>query len=250
MIEKSDLHALADGELSAEEKAQLFTRLESDPSAQSEYQQIVALKSALLSTAKTPECDELWKSCRGRLDEIDKTKRVEGFVGKYAWGICGVFFLAIAFGGVLNRSMSRSVQPNDVAGYMAGLSLSTPRSLNQAEVNPALKQIIGEAFKERPPELRVTAFGSNNEPGRRTEFVQLSDAFGSVAVVSFIDLQEVGGLEDYERDSAFKCAKIDGTNAMFWKRSDGVICMVIGTRSYDELHDVIQALCSNSQSKG
>lgn len=251
MIEKSDLHALADGELSAEEKAQLFAKLESDPTAQAEYQQITSLKSALRSTAKTPECDELWKACQGRLDEIDKTKRVEAFVGKYAWGICGVFFMAIAIGGVINRSISRAVQPNDVAGYMAGISLSTPpRTQNQAELNPALKQIVGEAFTERPATMLVTAVGSNNEPGQRTQFVRLSDAFGSVAVVALIDVKQVDGLWDYEKSSDFKCAKIDGANAMFWTRSDGIICMVIGQRSYDELHGIIQAMCSNAKAKG
>lgn len=250
MIEKSDLHALADGELSVEEKARLSAKLEANPRAQAEYQQIISLKSALRASAKMPECDELWKACQGRLDELEKTKRVETFVGKYAWGICGVFFMAIAIGGVMNRSASRGVQPNDVAGYMAGISLSTPpKTQNQAELNPALKQIVGEAFTERPATMVVTAIGSNNEPGQRTEFARLSDAFGSVAVVALIDVKQVEGLWDYEENSNFKCAKIDGANAMFWTRNDGIICMVIGQRSYEELHEIIEAMCSNSKAK-
>ncbi len=248
MIEKSELHALADNELSEQEAAALKSRLEANSKAQAEYLEIMALKSALRSTAQTPECDQLWKACRGRLDEIDKTKRVEAFVGKYAWGICGVFFLAIAFGGILNRSINRTVQPNDVAAYVAGLSpLSVPRS--QAELNPALKQIMGETFANRPTEMTVTALGSNRQLGRRTEFMQLSDAFGSVAVVALFDVKEIGGLWDYEQDPNFKCAKIDGANAMFWNRGDGVICMVIGQRSYSELHAIIAAMCSADKVK-
>lgn len=248
MIDKSELHALADNELSDQEVAELKGRLEANSTAQAEYLEIISLKSALRATAQTPDCDLLWKACQGRLDEIDKTKRVEAFVGRYSWSICGVFFLAIAVGGILNRSTIRPVQPNDVAAYVAGLSpMSVPR--NQAELNPALKQIMGETFANRPTTMTVTALGSNRQSGRRTEFVQLSDAFGSVAVVALLDVKEVGGLWDYEPDADFKCAKIDGANAMFWSRDDGVICMVIGQRSYSELHAIIQAMCSADKSK-
>ena len=248
MIEKSELHALADNELSEQEAANLKERLDGNSRAQAEYLEIIAMKSALRATAHIPECESLWKACQGRLDEIDKTRRVEAFVGRYSWGICGVFFLAIAVGGILNRSMMRPVQPNEVAAYMAGLSpMSVPR--NQAELNPALKQIMGETFANRPATMTVTALGSNRQMGRRTEFVQLSDAFGSVAVVALLDVKEVGGLWDYEQDRNFKCARIDGANAMCWSRDDGVICMLIGQRSYSELHAIIQAMCSENNSK-
>ncbi len=247
MIESSKLHALADNELPDEQRAQLMAQLNADPSAQAEYMQILSLKNALRSSASTPECDDLWKACRGRLDEIDKTKRVEAFVGKYAWGICGVFFVAIAFGGVFNRSANRAVPANDVAGYMAGLSLSSPRTQSKAELAPALKQIVGEAFIDRPAEMMVTAIGSNPEQGKRTQFARLTDAFGSVSVIALLDVKEISGLWDYEPNTKYKCAKVNGANAMFWNREDGVICMVIGQRSYDELYGIVKAMCSDAK---
>ncbi|MBC8063471.1 MAG: hypothetical protein H7Y17_01465, partial [Chlorobia bacterium] len=74
-------------------------------------------------------------------------------------------------------------------------------------------------------------------------YVQLSDEFGTVAVVALHDIEKVDGLWDYEGDPECKCSKVDGVNSMFWKRSDNVICMVVGNRSYDELHTIIRAMC-------
>ncbi len=82
MIDRNDLHALADNELSSEEQASLLRELESDANARVEYQNIVAMKTALKQSSTSPECGELWNRCQARLNELDKTKRVESFVGR------------------------------------------------------------------------------------------------------------------------------------------------------------------------
>ena len=246
MIDRSELHALADNELSESERQDLLRRMSDDASAQAELQSIQSMKS-MLRCQEGPELDtaELWKRCQDRLTEIDKTKRVEGFVGKYAWGICGLFFLAIAMAGFFNRASGRSVRPDEVAGYVAGMSpISVPRNADQTQLEPALKEVVGEAFRNRPAKWLVTAIGRNATPGHRCSYVQLTDEFGDVAVVAMHDVAQVDGLWQYEPDPEFGATKFDGVNALFWKRrEDGEICMVVGQRSYDELYSVVQSIC-------
>jgi hypothetical protein len=241
MIDRELLHALADNELTPEERTAALAEMQSDEAAQAEYHSILAMKDAVKSKLETPDADALWQKCRSRFDEIDKTKRVEAFVGRYAWGICGLFFVAILVGGVFNRSIPKSVQPNDVAGYVASMSpVPVTRGESQAALEPELKQVVGEAFRKRPAQMFITGRGHNNIPGERTSFVRLTDDFGNVAVMALYDVRKVENLWDYDADTNFKCAKFDDANALFWNRDDGVICMVIGQRSYNELYEIVQ----------
>ncbi len=159
-------------------------------------------------------------------------------------GIFGAFLISIVGGGLFNSTKNGSVKPNEVAGYVASLSpMSVPKSKNQSELEPMLKQVVGETFAGRPNRMQVTGLGGNAVPGRRTSVVQLSDAFGSVAVIALLDVKTVDGLYVYEQDPSFHYTTIDGVNSLFWTRGDGVICMVIGQREVSELYEIVQAMC-------
>jgi hypothetical protein len=241
MIDRNDLHACADGELAEDKRTELLSTLESNPVAKAEYESICAMKQALKSSSNDLECNELWQRCRGRLDEVDQTKKVESFIGRYAWGICGVFFLAIALGGVLNRSTVKSVRSADVAGYVAGWTPSRmPRNQNAEAMEPFVQEVMGKTSSSRS--MRLVAYGENQTPGRRSRILQFADAFGEISVVAFFDVQKVEGIWEYEPDPAFRYTKIEGVNALFWNREDGVICMILGNRSYKELHEIVQRM--------
>jgi hypothetical protein len=243
MIDRNELHSLADDELSAERSAELLALMSENPHAQREFEAIRAVKQCLKANSTIEDSPELWSRCQSRLDEIDKSRRIEGFVGRYAWGICGVFFIAIAMGGFFNRFLMKSVDTGQVAGYVAAMSpIPVSQSRNQGELDPVFKQILGESFNSRPPEIRVTAVGANNTPGNRLTFMQLDDGFGPVAVVALHDVQNVSGLYEYEQDSRFKYAQIDGVSALFWNRSDGVICVAFGNRDYSEIYRIVTTI--------
>jgi|GEM_PF-1451129 len=242
MIDRLDLHALADGELPEERRKELLAELANDPQATAELHAIQTLKATLQSKAETPDTDALWSRCQDRLGEIEKTRRVESFVGRYAWGICGAFFLAIVVGGVFNRVGVKSVKANEVAGYVAGLTpIPVPPSQSDREIAPMLKQVIGEAFKSKPSKMQVVSVSRSTVPGQRIGCVQLSDAFGIVSVMALPDVQGVDGVWPYESDEDFRCGKVDGMNALFWNE-EGMICMVVGQRSYDELHSIVTSM--------
>lgn len=246
MIDVTDLHALADNELTPQRREEVLAQLAADPRAEAEYQSILAMKSLLQTKTEQPDVHDVWHQCRGRLDELDKTRRVEHFVGKYAWGLCGAFFLAIMVGGVFNRATPRSVNPNDVSGYVSSLApVSVPRTQNQAELNGSLRDVLGQAFKGRPSRMVVTAVGQEGTPGARTSYVQLSDEFGSVGVVALHDVSKVDGLWVYDADPKYRYTKVNNLPALFWTREDGVICMVVGQRSYEELHTLVQSMCKS-----
>src|SRR5688572_11364387 len=99
-----EIHALADEQLSAEEKAQAQERLANSEKSQRELRAIQAIKEAAASRRDTVTCEQTWKRCQRRLDEMDKVHRIEGFVGKYAWALCSVLFIGIVGAGMLNRN--------------------------------------------------------------------------------------------------------------------------------------------------
>ena len=241
MIDRNDLHACADGELTPDRQAELLSAIESNPATKAEYESICAVKRALKSSSSDPTCEELWQRCRGRLDELDKSKRVESFVGKYAWGICGVFFLVIALGGVFNRSLAKSVRSADVAGYVTGWTPTrVPQNQNASTMEPFVQDVMGKASTGRS--MKLISYGENHTPGRRAKILQFADPFGSIAVVAFFDVQKIDGVWEYEPDPAFRYTKVEGVNALFWNREDGVICMIVGNRSYGELHDIVEQM--------
>jgi len=243
MIDRTELHSLADNELPPERAQELAAQLELDSQARLELAAIKATKDCLKANSPAVQDSELWTRCRMRLEELDKARRIESFVGKYAWGICGVFFVAIAMGGFFNRFLLKSVNSSQVAGYVATMSpIPVPQSRSQSEIDPFFRQVVGESMGSRPPELRITAFGENDVPGNRLSFVRLDDGFGPVAVVALHDVQHVSGLFEYEQDSQYKYGQIDGVNALFWNRADGVICVAVGNRAYSEIHQIVTAI--------
>lgn len=240
MIDPNELNALADGELSPERRQELEALIGGSDEARKQFESIVAIKRCLHATASNEACDALWKRCQTRLDEIDRTKRIEGFVGRYAWGICGVFFAAIAIGGFFNRSTERTVASHQVAGYLADVSpIPFPASRNQKDLDPFVRAVMGDAYHSRPAEVRITAAGRDDTPGNRVTFVRLEDGFGPIAVLALHDVRHVSGLYPFDQDSRYKYGRINGASALFWNRADGVICMAVGNRSYSEIRDML-----------
>src|SRR5687767_4015076 len=141
-----DIHAHADDQLSDEEKARVNSRLQGCDKSRAELAAIHAVKGALEARRDTVTCDETWQRCQRRLDELDKTARIESFVGRYAWALCGLFLALILGVGMLNRT-SGSFGADDVPRIAAGLTpfLSSPSSQDANTKQRFVRQKAGNA---------------------------------------------------------------------------------------------------------
>ena len=85
MIDRLDIHAYADRELAPEEMARLEKEIAASPDATRELDAIHGLKNCLQTKVEQADCARLWTGCIGRLNELDKVKKAEYFVGKWAF---------------------------------------------------------------------------------------------------------------------------------------------------------------------
>jgi anti-sigma factor RsiW len=133
MIDRLDLHAYVDGELTSEQQATLSRDLASSPKELEEVRAIQALKKSLREKALAPQSELLWQRCVGRLDEIDKTRRVERVVGKYAPALCAVMFVVIVVAGQFSHPTDRgNVSSPDLARMVGSLApMHPPKQLGR-----------------------------------------------------------------------------------------------------------------------
>src|SRR5438045_8964116 len=107
--------------------------------------------------------------CCKRLDEIDRTKRVEGFVGRYAWAICSIFICLIFGAAWLNRMGGGGLNASDVAKAASTLApISAPRSQNSDAKRQWLQQNLERAMPVQPDMISVVGGAAGYlEDGRK-----------------------------------------------------------------------------------
>src|SRR2546423_12219389 len=138
-----EIHALVDDELSAEERARLQAALTSDPRAQLEFQTVKSLKVLVASRCTHHDCDEQWRMCVKRLNEIDKTKKVEWFVAKYGWGICSAFVVVILGPAMFNRANGGRLHSDELSKISSTLiTVPSPRSQTPQDKQQYLQSLL------------------------------------------------------------------------------------------------------------
>jgi len=238
MIESLDLHAYADGELSPSESKRIEQLLEQDADSRAEVYAILNLKQAVSHHAKPVECSAEWKACSARIKELQKSHRTESFISRYAWSICGVFFVFILLGGVMNRlNPAKEMQAADLARVAAILSPAVgPRSQEPKEIADFLDRVVGEASKSIASDhLRVQSGGTGEIDGHRVAQINLVDSDGPLALIMINSRLDLNALSS-ATDKRFKTLQIQGRNAVAWTTLDRTMVLV-GDRTYDELID-------------
>lgn len=237
------LHALADGELTGAEAKALRDELHQDPALAAEYEAINNLRAAVKTYAPPIPNDELWVKCQGRLAELDRTKRVENFFGRYAWGVCGVLFFVIAVGGALQRGSSdTSVAQEEMARIMTTLG---PQA-NQASGSPALQDHIERVFKiageaTRPDRLDVIAVDEGMVDGRRVIRATLQDGTGPFTVMLLPGMSTLEDMTEYKPGSKLRHGQLGSAQCMAWCSGEGVV-MLVANRTPEQLAAVAARL--------
>ncbi len=239
MSDYLDIHALADGQLSGAEKSAAETRLRGCDASQREYQAVGILKDVLQSKCEPIECAETWSKCQVRLKEIERTKRVEGFVGRYAWGLCSIFLVAIVMAGSVNRLGGHGVRTGDVA-RMAGsmIPLGSPRSQDPDDKRRWLSGVMDGPMPVQPDTLQVVDGAKGRVNGHQMVRLNLMDAQGPMTLFIVADTQRVEDAEHVNEQGIGICP-LNGANAVGWADSNfGYI--LIGSRPFDSLVKIAQ----------
>jgi anti-sigma factor RsiW len=242
MREYLDLHALADGEATDRLTHEVRDLIERDPICAAEYAAIQNLKDFVRGNVRNSHEEEAWKSCVKRLNEIDKTRRAEGFVGRYAWAMCAVAFLAIVGGGILNHAQPTKMDGTDLSSVMASFGPARAPGVSQPDdVKRWVNGLLGRASQTvDPSRMVVRAAAQGAIDGHKVLQLQMRDASGDLVLVvlegqaNFADLKPLP-------DPRYHGGRMNGMNCISWTKGQ-VSLVLFGQRSHDELANVANRL--------
>ena len=244
MNEKIDLHAFADGQLTSEEQMLIKAQLKADPNLASEVDSIHNLKSFVANNACKLTCEDTWSMCVSRMNELDRVKKTESFVGRYAWALCGSFAVLIAVAGVFHKANApTSVQNADFAKAMSGLYLrSTPVSPNKQATDKYLDDLLGQAAKTvNSDHMIVKDRATGFVDGHPITKLCVQDKIGLLCVVVIEDAVRIEGLEVSPEFPGYGLGKLGNGNCIKWDVSGRTIILA-GERTYADLVTAAKAL--------
>jgi hypothetical protein len=243
-----DIHGLADEQLTAEEKARVNERLAGCEKSQRELRAIQAVKDTVGARRDTVTCEETWKRCQKRLDEMDKTHRIEGFVGRYAWAMCSLFLAFIIGAGILNRGKP-SLGAVDVPRMAANMTpfltspasqdTNTQQSFLRANAIPAPNQQIARGSK-----VYIIQGARAVIDGRRLTRLDFQDGPGPRGQLILIGLEgtPIEGVEPVPGREGYFYAQVNDSNCVTWQEA-GFTFVLQGWRSVDELCEFAERVC-------
>lgn len=230
MTDLERMHALASGELDGDDKAQAERLCADDPACRAEHEWAALVRETVRTRCDAPKAEdqqECWSACQERLNAIDGTKRSEGFIGRFAWGLCGLFIVAIALAAGINRMGPPSqVSSQNMAGLVSGFSGSL--APNADSIGPE----SGVMTYEMPPRFEVHEVRYGEPEGIPTFRYQLSDQGGNLTLFIIQGYAGIEGLE--EAPSGFHRGQINTANVVSWA-GDDTTAVLMGPRSLPEL---------------
>lgn len=238
MTEPTQLHAFADGELSTKEANDLREVLRSDPRAAAQVDAILNLKDALAKNSLRHDDEEVWKGCLRRLDEIDKTRRVEGFVSRYAWALCGILFVFILSGRFAMRNVQGETSRIADVTRLFGARPATPQDQAQAKMYEQLLKGVSRGLDAHRVDVSPPQTGFVHDiPAAR---FLMRDVEGDMI------LTRVDGLLNLPETSPTSTPGIEagvagGANCLVW-RLGGRTWVLTGSRPLESLHQVASEL--------
>jgi len=241
MSDYLDIHALADGQLDGDDRAAAEARLRECERSQAEFRAVQGLRETLQSKCAPITCEDTWRRCQGRLKEIERTRRVESFVGRYAWGLCSVFVITIMMAASMNRMGGASMSTGDVARASSTLiPFAAPRSQAPDDQRKWLEGVMNGPMPTQPESVQVIGGASGMINGHKMVRVNLVDSIGTMAFFLMEDVQRIADAESTTK-RGFSICKMNGTNAVGWSEGNRSF-LLIGERPIDDLEIVATAI--------
>jgi hypothetical protein len=229
-----EVHALLDDQLPAEDRARVQERINTCPLTQAEWRAVREIKTILVEKCVQPDCDEVWLACSQRLIQIEKAKKAEHFVGKYAWALCASFCAIIVVAAGYTRMNGGNLRPGDLAGVDASLvSISAPRSQTPSDQRDWLQQNLSKTMHPTPSHLTVLRGAIGHLPdGRRVSEATLEDSAGDL---NLFVVERANKVDDVEHvDARYSGGRIGDKNCITWTDS-GNAYLLAGDRSLTDL---------------
>lgn len=235
MIDPLDIQALVDGELSQKEAESIRAQLAASQQDMNEYHSILSLKQ-LLSKSEVYTCEVTWAKCQDRIIQIERVNRIDGFVGRYAWGLCGAFAMVILVGGYWTRIHNAGSISSEEVPRVAADMISIPGvSKSVSSVKQWVTETLGRNAPVSLPEgaFQVTSVAKGTIDGLPAAKLGLHDSMGDADLLMVPGAQAVIGVRPLQ-DREFSVATVDGSSIVSWTR-DGCALMMVSRRPVEDL---------------
>lgn len=237
MNDPRDLHAYVDGELTKEEAAHLRAMIDADPRILAELNSILNLKDCLREKTPKVSCEVTWANCRSRFVEIERSRRVDYFVGRHAWSICGAFLVFLVSARFLVQGVQGdSVRTADLSRAFTGLvSRSAPKSQTQPEVDRWLDSLLGQT---KPliscDQMRVISGASTPYGLGQAARIDLVDRSGPLTLIVVPETLKIQDAAVMPGNPPVAAGEMGGRNCIAWTISGHTLLLCAG-RPYEDL---------------
>jgi anti-sigma factor RsiW len=233
MIDAEKLNALVDNELDPAERAEVEALLASDPKAAAQVGSLRNVKTALQDNVRPIHCEDEWKACVKRLNEIDGARKTKFVVDKWAWAMCSALFLFIFSVGLYNRSNP---------GVHAGTGELTRAGIEKPirDVYRWLKSEFGSAPSIPKQQLHIVGAREGTIAGRPLANFHLRDTKGDLGLVMVPGSVRVEGVSRMDDGIHYSC-ETGEANSVVWNDS-GIVMVLTGKRDVDELRNIAKSI--------
>jgi len=242
------VHALIDGQLDEAESREVKNHLAGCDLCNTEFLAVTSLKSVLATKCEKAETKESWAKCKKRLSEIDRTTKVESFVGRYSWAMCAVLFLVIVGGSITNRVFGRnSVHSGEVASMMSSMSpLSGIKPVSWGDSQEWLRRNFGYAPAQKQPDgITVLSMARGSVNGRQGALLKMADSKGLLQLL-VIDAEGLEGGTRMDGRTKYSVGQINMVNCIGWTDHQ-MTFVLVGNRPYTALGDVADKISLQSR---
>jgi len=187
--------------------------------------------------------EQAWKSCVVRLNEIDKARRVESIVGRFAPALCGVFFIAIVLGGLVARHRSDQVAPKvNIARLLPGKS--TASSQSDQEKLEWYKHLLNQSKMSTPDPLTLRQVSICLYQGAPVTQLRASDGNGELIILLIPKPLEISDMTPMQDHPEYRLGRYRDMNCISRPEGDNTT-VILARRSYEDLAGVMAQLPVN-----
>ena len=244
-LDPTILHAVIDGELPPHEHEAALEAINADPGASLLHAEFRRLKTAVASLPTVDVPSGAWKSCTRRLDELDRNRKAERFVTRYAWALSASVFFLILGAGSWNRLTGQHLGASDVT-HMASVLSAPDHAADTAKVGKWLQDRVGPVslnnMAVRPP-LSAEYGQAGDTPMAR---LVLADPQGRMALYIWRGSDPIDGFVPLH-GGPLNAGRMLNQNCVSWVQ-DGCHLVLVGPRDVDDLARVATGISNGAVS--